>query len=92
MFPKQLLLSTGSIVAVCSVQVAKVILGKDGLLSTPAASYLIYKYKAVCGIILTASTAHAGNSSYFGIKINGSDGGKKTITHLLYVMFYIHTF
>ncbi|KAK2179550.1 hypothetical protein NP493_483g00016 [Ridgeia piscesae] len=65
-----------TIIQMCPARkVAKVILGKDGLLSTPAASYLIQKHKAVCGFILTTSMAHSGSASYFGIKINGSDGG-----------------
>ena len=59
------------------------IVGQDALLSTPAASCLIHKYKAVGGLIVTASTAHSGSSHYFGIKINGSGGGEDNISHII---------
>ena len=35
--------------------VKKLIIGKDGILSTPAASHVIRKYKVTGGILLTAS-------------------------------------
>lgn len=56
-------------------RVAKVIVGKSGLLSTPAASCIIRKYKAVGGIILSASHNPAGPKGDFGIKYNGTNGG-----------------
>jgi len=55
--------------------VAKVIVGQSGLLSTPAASCIIRKYKAVGGIILSASHNPAGPKGDFGIKYNGTNGG-----------------
>lgn len=55
--------------------VAKVIVGQSGLLSTPAASCIIRKYKAVGGIILSASHNPGGPSGDFGIKYNGENGG-----------------
>lgn len=55
--------------------VAKVIVGKDGLLSTPAASCVIRKYKTFGGIILSASHNPAGPNGDFGIKYNISNGG-----------------
>ncbi len=55
--------------------IGKVIVGKDGLLSTPAASCVIRKYKTFGGIILSASHNPAGPNGDFGIKYNISNGG-----------------
>jgi len=55
--------------------VAKVIVGQNGLLSTPAASNLIRKYKAEGGIVLSASHNPGGPEGDFGIKYNGQNGG-----------------
>ena len=53
----------------------KLIIGQDGLLSTPAASHIIRKYQAFGGIILSASHNPAGPDEDFGIKYNVSNGG-----------------
>jgi phosphoglucomutase len=55
--------------------IAKVIVGQSGLLSTPAASCIIRKYRAVGGIILSASHNPGGPDGDFGIKYNGRNGG-----------------
>jgi phosphoglucomutase len=55
--------------------VEKFIVGKDAILSTPAASNLIRKYKAIGGILLTASHFPGGPNGDFGIKYNTSNGG-----------------
>ncbi|KAI0791966.1 phosphoglucomutase [Abortiporus biennis] len=55
--------------------VAKFIIGKDAILSTPAASNIIRKYKANGGILLTASHNPGGPNNDFGIKYNVSNGG-----------------
>lgn len=55
--------------------VAHAIIGQQGLLSTPAASHIIRKYKANGGFILSASHNPAGPSGDFGIKYNVSNGG-----------------
>lgn len=51
------------------------IVGQNGLLSTPAASCVIRKYKAFGGIILSASHNPAGPNGDFGIKYNIQNGG-----------------
>lgn len=54
---------------------AKVIVGKDGVLSTPAASHLIRKNKTEGGLILSASHNPGGVDADFGLKYNGPNGG-----------------
>ncbi|MDB5525721.1 MAG: alpha-D-glucose phosphate-specific phosphoglucomutase [Rhizobium sp.] len=53
----------------------KVMVGRGGILSTPAASHLIRKYGAFGGIILSASHNPGGPTEDFGIKYNASNGG-----------------
>ena len=53
----------------------KVMVGRGGILSTPAASNLIRKYRAFGGIILSASHNPGGPTEDFGIKYNTSNGG-----------------
>jgi len=55
--------------------VSKLIIGQDGILSTPAASHAIRKFKANGGILLTASHNAGGPDNDFGIKLNLSNGG-----------------
>ncbi|KAG7093742.1 hypothetical protein E1B28_007393 [Marasmius oreades] len=55
--------------------VAKFIVGCQSILSTPAASNVIRKYKANGGILLTASHNPGGPNADFGIKYNVSNGG-----------------
>ena len=55
--------------------VKRVIIGQNGLLSTPAASHIIRKYQATGGIILSASHNPAGAQGDFGIKYNIANGG-----------------
>jgi len=55
--------------------VAKVIVGQSGLLSTPAASCIIRKYRTNGGIILSASHNPGGPDEDFGIKFNTANGG-----------------
>ena len=54
---------------------AHLIIGQGGLLSTPAASHIIRKYKAFGGLILSASHNPGGPDEDFGIKYNVSNGG-----------------
>ena len=53
----------------------RVIVGRGGILSTPAASNLIRKRGAFGGIILSASHNPGGPDGDFGIKYNASNGG-----------------
>ncbi|NDV86059.1 alpha-D-glucose phosphate-specific phosphoglucomutase [Aurantimonas aggregata] len=53
----------------------RVIVGRGGLLSTPAASHLIRKRQASGGIILSASHNPGGPTGDFGIKYNIANGG-----------------
>ncbi|MDX5333673.1 MAG: alpha-D-glucose phosphate-specific phosphoglucomutase [Gammaproteobacteria bacterium] len=55
--------------------VGRVLLGRGGLLSTPAASCIIRKYGADGGIILSASHNPGGPEGDFGIKYNTANGG-----------------
>ncbi|XP_045500341.1 phosphoglucomutase [Colias croceus] len=55
--------------------VAKLLVGQNGILSTPAVSHLIRKYKTLGGIVLTASHNPGGINNDFGIKFNCSNGG-----------------
>lgn len=55
--------------------VAKLIIGQHGLLSTPAASCIIRKHQAFGGIVLSASHNPAGKDGDFGIKFNVQNGG-----------------
>ncbi len=53
----------------------RLLIGRDGLLSTPAVSHLIRKHGAFGGIILSASHNPAGPQGDFGIKYNSGNGG-----------------
>jgi phosphoglucomutase len=53
----------------------KVLVGKGGILSTPAASNIIRKYGAFGGLILSASHNPGGPKEDFGIKYNIGNGG-----------------
>lgn len=52
-----------------------VIIGRSGILSTPAASHIIRHHGAFGGIILSASHNPGGPTEDFGIKYNISNGG-----------------
>ena len=54
---------------------AKVIVGQNALLSTPAASNLIRKRKTDGGVIMSASHNPGGRDEDFGIKFNMPNGG-----------------
>ena len=52
-----------------------IIVGRGGILSTPAASHVIRRYGAYGGIVLSASHNPGGPTEDFGIKYNISNGG-----------------
>lgn len=54
---------------------ARAIVGRDGFLSTPAASNLIRKRGAFGGFVLSASHNPGGPDEDFGLKFNVSNGG-----------------
>lgn len=56
-------------------QIGRLVIGHNGLLSTPAVSCIIRKIKAIGGIILTASHNPGGPGGDFGIKFNVANGG-----------------
>ena len=64
----------------------KVMVGRGGILSTPAASNIIRKYRAFGGIILSASHNPGGPTEDFGIKYNIGNGGPapEKITDAIY--------
>ena len=53
----------------------KVLVGQNGLLSTPAASHVIRHHKAFGGLVLSASHNPGGPEGDFGIKYNIGNGG-----------------
>jgi phosphoglucomutase len=53
----------------------RILVGKGGILSTPAVSCIIRKYQAFGGIVLSASHNPAGPEEDFGIKYNIGNGG-----------------
>lgn len=66
--------------------VGRVLVGQGGILSTPAASCVIRKYKAFGGIILSASHNPGGPNGDFGIKYNITNGGPapEKVTEAIY--------
>ncbi|NOC83125.1 alpha-D-glucose phosphate-specific phosphoglucomutase [Ruegeria sp. HKCCD6228] len=53
----------------------RLIVGQNGILSTPAVSNLIRKFKTDGGIILSASHNPGGEDGDFGVKFNAPNGG-----------------
>lgn len=68
---------TAAILKICAAnsRIKKIYVAKDGVMSTPAVSCCIRKYKTFAGIILTASHNPGGPENDFGIKFNCSNGG-----------------
>lgn len=64
------------ILRICAANgAARVIVGQDALLSTPAASHLIRLNKADGGFIMSASHNPGGLEADFGLKFNTANGG-----------------
>ncbi|MCW9089608.1 MAG: alpha-D-glucose phosphate-specific phosphoglucomutase [Gammaproteobacteria bacterium] len=66
--------------------IGRVMVGRDGLLSTPAASAVIRKYQTQGGIILSASHNPGGPDGDFGIKFNVASGSPapESLTEAIY--------
>ncbi len=66
--------------------VARLLVGRGGLLSTPAASAIIRERKAFGGIVLSASHNPGGPDGDFGIKYNVANGGPapERVTEAIY--------
>lgn len=67
-------------------RVGRVLVGREGLFSTPAVSCVIRRWKAFGGIILSASHNPAGPEGDFGIKYNTDNGGPapEPVTEAIY--------
>ena len=65
---------------------SRILIGQNGILSTPAVSNVIRKYGAFGGVILSASHNAGGPDGDFGIKFNMSNGGPapEKITDAIY--------
>ncbi|MDD2844283.1 MAG: alpha-D-glucose phosphate-specific phosphoglucomutase [Rhodoferax sp.] len=66
--------------------VARVLLGRGGILSTPAVSAVIRRRQAFGGMVLSASHNPGGPDGDFGIKYNAGNGGpaNETLTEAVY--------
>jgi phosphoglucomutase len=66
--------------------VGRVLVGQNGILSTPAVSCLIRKYDAFGGIVLSASHNPGGPDGDFGVKYNTENGGPapERVTEAIY--------
>ncbi|EXJ87972.1 phosphoglucomutase [Capronia coronata CBS 617.96] len=66
--------------------VKKLLIGQNGILSTPAASNIIRKRKATGGILLTASHNPGGPNADFGMKYNLANGAPapESVTNKIY--------
>jgi phosphoglucomutase len=66
--------------------IGKILVGRGGILSTPAVSCIIRQYKAFGGIVLSASHNPGGPNGDFGIKYNITNGGPapEKVTEAIY--------
>ena len=66
--------------------IGRILVGRGGLMSTPAVSCVIRKHKAFGGLILSASHNPGGPEGDFGVKYNTGNGGPapETITEAIY--------
>lgn len=66
--------------------VGRLLIGQNGILSTPAVSCIIRRRRALGGIILTASHNPGGPAGDFGIKYNIANGGPapEAVTDAIY--------
>jgi len=71
--------------------IRRVLVGQNGILSTPAVSHLIRKYRAAGGFILSASHNPGGSDGDFGIKFNTANGSPapEKVTEAIYAQTQI---
>lgn len=77
----------GTILAMAAANgVGRVLVGRGGLLSTPACSAIIRRRGAAAGILLTASHNPGGPEGDFGVKLNTGNGGPapEAVTEAVY--------
>lgn len=75
------------IISICAANgVERLVVAKDGILSTPAVSDLVRTLKADAAIVLTASHNPGGEDHDFGIKVNTANGGPapESVTDKIY--------
>lgn len=67
-------------------RVGKVLVGRSGMLSTPAVSCIIRKHGAFGGVVLSASHNPGGPAGDFGVKFNVANGGPapESVTEAIY--------
>jgi phosphoglucomutase len=67
-------------------RIGRVLVAKDGILSTPAVSCVIREHGAAGGLVLSASHNPGGPDADFGIKYNAANGGpaSEEITERIY--------
>jgi phosphoglucomutase len=67
---------------------ARVVVGRGGILSTPAASCVVRRRSACGGIILSASHNPGGETGDFGVKFNVGNGGPapETVSEAIYAL------
>ena len=66
----------------------KLLVGQDGILSTPCVSGIIRKHQTAGGIVLTASHNPGGPDADFGIKFNIANGGEGELADKFLLMDY----